>query len=271
MASAQSSPQMATPENMAQPVMNSPDEPPAIQPPPPAQLLHQATPGAPFAGVAMNQTSASSISQGEAANGPVVSNMPPAVTQDANVSAIPAGSEMPAPVIPASSESASGAVTPPASTAADANTSEAQLSARISAMQALLQKDSDTIDKLETVINDQQTAEASIVDQVSNISGTLGRMSAASGDTAKTLAKLTSPEDGADIGNRDILTNYHLLGVSSHGDLVQGPNGRIKVKMGSTIPGAGLALRTIPYMATSEGGSDYQSWQIVTSTGRIVP
>lgn len=115
------------------------------------------------------------------------------------------------------------------------------------------------IDSLAKEIQAQDQSNTALASQVDAAVGALDKITSIQGHG-----------DALGIDNRSILTQYHLVGVSSSADIVQGPNGKITVEAGQIIAGLGKIGKTTPFMASGPSG-DYQSWQLATSTGRIIP
>ena len=131
--------------------------------------------------------------------------------------------------------------------------------AQIAALNSEMQRQAAAIESLTKEVQAQGQSNTALTGQV--------------GLVAQALSKITSTQEQGgtpNIDNRSILTQYHLIGVSSSADIVQGPNGKITVRDGQIIAGLGKIGKTTPFMASGPNG-DYQSWQLITSTGRVVP
>lgn len=69
-----------------------------------------------------------------------------------------------------------------------------------------------------------------------------------------------------------ILSGYRLVAVSKTKDEIErlSDHKHFVIEMGHDVPGGGIAKKTVPYMKASPNG-DVQSWELVTTEGRIVP
>ncbi len=142
-----------------------------------------------------------------------------------------------------------------------------ELTDRVNAMEAKLEQISKTDNQIEAHLSDLtgtvQTMNQTISSQGTSISKVFDQ-----------LTDNTAATGGDSLPNDSILANYSLLKISKTEDEIKLPSGKTMiVKMGHAIPGAGIAKATTQYMAepTSNNGSEYLSWQLVTTTGRILP
>lgn len=136
-----------------------------------------------------------------------------------------------------------------------------------------------------TMQQQQKDMQASIVKNRADVDKSIGAVNtsiatigkAQSDDFAKLEKAISDKKVAANTSsaahdNSQILTGYRLVAVSKAKDEIEriSDGKHFVVEMGHDIPGAGIAQKTAPYMKPSANG-DEQSWELITSQGRIIP
>lgn len=130
------------------------------------------------------------------------------------------------------------------------------------------------IKSMEAKIDQQSKLIAGLSAKFVHFSSAMKTMNNSVQTTASDLEHFTAPQSNVPSSENQVLTGYHLLGVSRTVDVVKLPDGKtVNIRMGQDISGAGRAMKTVPYMMPSANndGSDTQSWELVTTKGRIIP